>query len=124
MSEQTANPAQDALLRRALALVRLLRDPALPGLLLMSALVATGFGVLYLGWRGAARTIYVALQLPELVSGAIGGLALIGLGIGLFNLQMTRRYAAREQELTDEIIDEVAAVVALAPELRRLSRST
>lgn len=110
---------QDALLQRALALVRLLRDPALPGLVLMSALILGGFGVLYLAWRGAARTIYVALQLPELVSGALGGIALIGLGIGLLNLQAARRYAAREQELTDEVLDEVAALVALAPRLRK-----
>ena len=114
-----AQPQHDALLRRALTFVKLLRDPALPGLLLMSAMVIVGFGALYLGWRGAARTIYVALQLPDVASAALGGLALIGLGIGLFNLQMDRRNVAREQELTDEILDEVASVVALAPELRR-----
>jgi hypothetical protein len=111
--------SQDALVRRALAFVRLLRDPALPGLLLMSTMVLVGFGTLWLGYRGAARTIYVALQLPHVASAALGGLALIGLGVGLFNLQLDRRNAAREQELTDEILDEVAAVVALAPELRR-----
>lgn len=117
-----AAPQHDPLLQRALALVRLLRDPALPGLLLMSAMVLIGFGALYLGWRGAARTVYVALQVPHIASAAIGGLALIGLGVALFNLQMDRRYVAREQELTDEILDEVAAVVALAPELHRKAR--
>jgi hypothetical protein len=110
-------PQHDALLQRALAFVRLLRDPALPGLLLMSATILVGFGALFLGWRGAARTVYVALQLPHIASAAIGGLALIGLGVALFNLQMDRRYVAREQELTDEVIDEVAALVALAREL-------
>jgi hypothetical protein len=109
----------DALVQRALAFVRLLRDPALPGLLLMAAMVLVGFGALFLGWRGAARTIYVPLQLPHIASAALGGLALIGLGIGLFDMQMDRRNVAREQELTDEILDEVAALVALAPELRR-----
>ena len=111
--------SHDALVQRALAFVRLLRDPALPGLLLMSAMVLVGFGALVLGWRGAARTVYVALQLPHIASAALGGLALIGLGVGLFNLQMDRRYVAREQELSDEILDEIAAVVALAPEMRR-----
>ena len=122
MTPEATPSTQDALVRRALAVVRLLRDPAFPGLVLMTALILTGFGVLYAGWRGAARTAYVALQLPELVSGAVAGLALIGLGVALLNLQMSRRYAAREQELTDEIIDEVAAVVALGPELRRLKK--
>ena len=112
-------PQHDKLVRRALAFVKLLRDPALPGLLFMSAMVLVGFGTLYLGWRGAARTVYVALQLPHIASAALGGLALIGLGVGLFNLQMDRRNVAREQELNDEILDEVAAFVALAPELRR-----
>lgn len=111
--------SQDAFVQRALAFVRLLRDPALPGLLLMSAMVLVGFGALLIGWRGAARTVYVALQLPHIASAALGGLALIGLGVGLFNMQMDRRYIAREQELTDEILDEIAAVVALAPDLRQ-----
>jgi hypothetical protein len=124
MKTEDAKPReQDALVRRAMAVVRLLRDPALPGLMLMSAMILAGFGVLYLGWRGSARTIYVALQLPEVVSAALGGLALIGLGVGLFNLQMNRRDAAREQELTDEILDEIAALVALAPALRDRSIS-
>ena len=109
---------QDKLVRRALAFVRLLRDPALPGLLLMATMVLVGFGTLSLGWRGAARTVYVALQLPHVASAALGGLALIGLGVGLLNLQMDRRYVAREQEVTDEILDEIAALVGLAPELR------
>jgi hypothetical protein len=115
--------SHDALVQKALAFVRLLRDPALPGLLLMSVMTLVGFGVLVVGWRGAARTLFVALQLPHVASAAFGGLALIGLGVGLFDLQMDRRYVAREQELTDEILDEVAAVVALAPELRRRERT-
>jgi hypothetical protein len=110
--------APDALLRRALAVVAWLRDPALPGLLLMALLMALGFVAFYLGWRGSARTIYVALQIPHVVSAGIAGVALVALGAALFNVQMSRRDAAREEKLTDDVLDEIAALVALAPVIR------
>jgi hypothetical protein len=112
-------PPEDRDLRRALSLVKLLRDPALPGLLLMGAIVVAGFGALAFGWYGTARTIYVPLQLPEILSGGLGGLALVGAGAALFDLQLARLYAARERRVVDQVLDEVAELVALGPEIRR-----
>ena len=122
--ETAASSAQshDALLRRALAVVRWLRDPALPGLVLMAVLVLLGFGALYLGWRGSARTIYVALQVPQVASAGFAGIALVGIGAALLNVQMSRRDAAREEELTDDVLDEIAALVALSPKIKSASR--
>jgi hypothetical protein len=122
----TAHPSrspEERFVRRALALRAFLRDPALPGLALMVGLVLAGFGAMALGWVGAARTIYVPLQFPGLVSGGIGGLALIGVGTALFDLQLARRDAARERRVTDDLLDEVAELVALAPRIKRRSRS-
>lgn len=43
-------------------------------------LIVVGVLVLVLGWVGVARSSYPAQQLPYLISGGLGGLALIGLG--------------------------------------------
>ena len=113
---------KDPLVRRALNVVRWLRDPALPGLLIMVGIVIGGVVAIYFGWRGVARTIYVPLQLPEIVSGGLGGIALVGLGLALFDLQMTRHELALERKQNAEILNEIASLVTLAPELRRQTR--
>ena len=123
-SVTTRDPAlkaasQDALVRRALAVVEWLRDPALPGLVVMFAIAMGGGTGLFFGWRAVARTIHVPLQIPAVVSGGIGGLALIGLGLALFDLQMTRRNLAQERKQNAELLDEIAALVALAPKIPR-----
>ena len=113
----------DPLVRRALAVVAWLRDPAFPGLVMMAAIAIGGAVSLYFGWRAVARTIYVPLQLPAVVSGAFGGLALIGLGLFLFDLQMSRRELARERKHNADLLDEIASLVTLAPKLRRQRQS-
>ncbi len=109
---------KDPLVRRALTVVSWLKDPALPGLVLMASLVIGGAIAFYFGWRGVARTIYVPLQLPLLVSAGIGGLALVGLGLALFDTQMTRRELAAERRHNDELLHEIALLMVLAPKLR------
>lgn len=121
MSSDPAAPkidTNDPLVRRALTVVSWLRDPAFPGLVLMTAVVIGGAVSIYFGWRGVARTIYVPLQLPEVISGGLGGIALIGLGLFLFDLQMSRRELARERRNNADILDEIASLLTLAPKLR------
>ena len=116
MSEGTRGGADPASSSR---LPPFLRDPAMPGLILMGALIAAGFLILLLTWAGAAGTLYVPLQMPHIVSGGLGGLALIGLGGGLLYLQRGRRDDATHRRLTDELIDEAAALIAIEPEIRK-----
>ena len=120
MSAQPTS-AEERFIRRALAVRAFFRDPALPGLATMVGLVLLGVGAIVYAWYGAARVIYVPLQLPEVVSGGIGGLALIGVGLTLFDLQIGRRYAAHEKHLTDDLLDETAHLVSLAPQLKRIA---
>lgn len=86
-------------------------DPAAPGLALFAAFVVGGFVAIALGWRVAARTLYVALQVPALVSGALGGLALVALGTAFATTQAGRRIAAQERADTDALLDELGGLV-------------
>jgi hypothetical protein len=94
------------------------RDPAAPSLLLFAGLVLTGFVAIGLGWRTAARTLVVPFQVPALVSGGMGGLALIVLGAGLAVTQVSRRLAAAERAETEDLLDEAAALLDVLKERR------
>jgi hypothetical protein len=87
------------------------RDPAAPSLLLFAGLVVGGFVAIGLGWRVAARTLYVGLQIPAIVSGALGGIVLVALGAGLASIQAGRRLAASERAETEAVLDEAHALV-------------
>lgn len=87
------------------------RDPAAPSLMLYAGLVVGGFVAIGLGWRAAARTLFVPFQVPAVVSGGVGGLALIILGAGLAATQVGRRLAAAERAETEDLLDEAAAVL-------------
>ena len=52
----------------------------------VAAWVAIGLGalLLLLGWLGVSDTVYPAEQLPYVVSGGLGGVCLIGIGVMLW----------------------------------------
>lgn len=88
-----------------------LDEPAAPSLLLFSGLIVAGFVAIGIGWKVAARTLFVPLQTPALVSGGMGGLALVLIGAGLANAQSGRRLAAAERAETEALLDEASALV-------------
>lgn len=88
-----------------------LRDPAAPSLLLFSGLVLSGFVAIGMGWRVAARTLFVPFQTPALVSGGLGGLALVVIGCGLASTQAARRLAAAERLETEALLEEAAGLL-------------
>lgn len=94
-------------------------DPAAPSLVLFSGLVLGGFVAIGVGWKVAARTLVVAYQTPALVSGAMGGLALVLIGVGLANVQAGRRLAAAERLETEALLDEASALVEALKRARR-----
>lgn len=95
------------------------RDPAAPGLLLFGGLMLAGLAAIALGWRAAARTLVVPFQVPALVSGGLGGLALVLLGAGLFSVHSARRLAAQERVEFDGLLDDAAALVAVVRSRRQ-----
>ncbi len=92
-----------------------LRRAAAEGILLSAFLstmvVLGGFGSFYLAWRGAAGTLAVGVQLAFLLSGGIGGFALIGAGMGIMYVQMSRHLAAREDRAWALVLDRALAIL-------------
>lgn len=104
-------------LRRALALVRAWRDPAMPGLVFLPLLAVIGCAALVITVLDMAGTYYVALQLPFFISGGLGGVALVVIGALLAGVQAERRDRVMATEQTREVVDEVCALTSAA--LRR-----
>ncbi len=75
-------------------------------------LVAAGLAALAFAWQGAAALLAVPLQIPFLVSGGLGGLALVGLGLALFDIQTDRRDRARGRDELNELTAKAAAFLA------------
>lgn len=90
-------------------------DPGAQALLVLAALAAAGFVMLGLAWRGAARTPYVPLQLPWLVSGGVVGLALLGMALGGWSIHLGRRQDAAHRAAAEDLVREAAE---LAEDLR------
>jgi len=76
-----------------------------------AGLVVAGFVAFALGWRGAAATLDVPVQVPYLVSGGLAGLALILAGVVLVLVQLGRREAADERQLVADVLTEAHAVL-------------
>lgn len=89
-----------------------LQDPAAASLVLFGGVVVLGFVTIGIGWKVAARTLFVPSQVPALVSGGLAGVALVLIGAGLVTVQADRRAAALERAQTEDLLDEAAALVA------------
>lgn len=76
---------------------RVLRDPRVSTTLTFVVVAVVGIGLVVLGWRGVAATLFVVLQVPWLVSGAFAGVALLGLGLGALTTHLERTEAAAER---------------------------
>jgi len=103
-------------LRWALDLARLLRDPILPGLLFTGVLLAAPIVVLVVSAHAMTRWTYASLQLPYVVSGGLGSLAIVTVGALLGSVLGQRRDHALENEefgaLTDELTGLARAFLA------------
>lgn len=84
------------------------RDPSAPSLAVFALVAIGGFVAIGLGWRIAARTLFVPFQVPAMLSGGLGGLALVMTGAALLNAQVSRRLAAAERAETEAILEAVA----------------
>lgn len=77
------------------------------------AFCVAGLAVIWAGWNGAASYNDIRKQFPYLVSGGIGGLALVVIGVGLMVIQSQRADRVQlEANLTELrlILDRLTAV--------------
>lgn len=124
-SDRRAGPARGAdadTLRRALALVNLMRDPALPGILLGLGFVAAGVALAVLSWAGVAGTLFVPLQTPYVVSGGIGGAALIVVGVLVASIQLDRGDSVEAADEIGHLTRELAGLAEAVKARRNRTR--
>ena len=66
-------------------------------------LIGGGFLLLFLGWNGAASVDRVPSQFPYLISGGLGGLSLVVVGVGVLIVQNQRADRAELQATLQEL---------------------
>jgi hypothetical protein len=117
-AEETSNVSE---LRRAVSKIRISRvrwsDTWL--LVIGSALVPLGIGLILLGWYGSAQTTLDWEQTPYLISGGILGLGIVGIGTWLFfaywltrlvrSSEASARREAEHQYKVESLLAEIAA---------------
>lgn len=88
-----------------------LDDRLVASSLLFGGLAIVGVVAIAAGWRTAASTLVVPFQVPALVSGGIGGVALVVMGLGLLHLQWHRQWAVDESAELDQVLDAAEALL-------------
>jgi hypothetical protein len=66
-------------------------DPGVRASLILGLLVVAGFALMVAGYYGDDHTRDVASELPWLISGGVGGLALSGLAAAALSSHLSRR---------------------------------
>lgn len=99
-----------------------LRDPRVTTTLVLASVVVTGFGLLVLGYRGAAALLFVPFQVPYLVSGAVVGLALVGAGLALLLVHLNRTEAAEERRAVAALQRDALRLLSAASRGRERTR--
>lgn len=93
------------------SLWRAVRDPFVASVAVLVGMAAGGFVGIATGWRGAAASLDVAVQLPYIVSGVLGGLSVIGFSAGLVLIQLRRREEARRRADVQRVVEAAAELL-------------
>lgn len=70
-----------------------------------AGLLAAGSVAIGLAWRGANATPFVPTQLAFAVSGGLGGLLLVVIGLSLLRTQLTRIVVAEHVHRRERLLD-------------------
>lgn len=79
------------------------------------ALAAVGVIVIIVGWYGVSGQALVAKQLPYLISGGLGGVALVGIGAAMISAERRRQDTGRIERL-EEMVSELRGVLLAHPD--------
>lgn len=101
-------------------MLRPLADRGIQASLVLVAIAAAGLVGLGLAWRGGAATLGVYTQMPFVVSGGIGGVALTGAFLGLLAVHRERRAAATERLWLEAAIATATEIAEKLPSSSRV----
>jgi hypothetical protein len=77
----------------------------------LAAIFVVGFVAFGWAWHGARHATYVPLQAPWVISGGLGAIALIGLAIVAWHIDLARRDDLAHREQWDDFTEDLAAVL-------------
>ena len=97
---------------------RALRDPSVSTSLTLGAVLLAGLLALAIGWRGVAGVLFVPTQMPFLISGSVGGLAVVGAALALLAVHLERTEAAHERAAFAALQRDALLLLAAAPAAR------
>jgi hypothetical protein len=84
------------------------------GRILGLSFCVSGFTAIGFGWNGSAKSAFVDVQFPYLISGGIGGAALVLLGIGLLVMAQIRVERIKLTAQMEQLASVVGRVTAVA----------
>lgn len=87
---------------------------------LAMVLTAAGFGAFWLSWKGSAASLSAPIQMAYLFSGGVSGFALVGAGMGIMYIQMSRHLEAREDRAWSLALEDALGLLARARRPRGL----
>jgi len=87
-------------------------------------MVAGGIAAIAVAYWGVSRSGFIPRQISLALSGSIGGIGLIGLGLGLLEVQVSRRAAAKRARNISLLTERAEVLVRFVDALKRsLARS-
>lgn len=92
-----------------------LQDKGVQAALVLAAVALAGLVALGIAWSGVAATLLPEVQMPYLVSGAIGGVALAGTAMAVLGTHLERRNSAWDRAVLDDIIGMATAIAEDLP---------
>lgn len=93
-----------------------LRDPWVSTFLALAMSVVVGLVLIVVGYLGAAPELLVPYQLPYVVSGALLGVAVVGVSCVLLTVHLGRVEAAAERRDMRDLQREALRLLSLAAE--------
>lgn len=95
--------------------------------IIAGALVVVGFVLIFLGYRGGAGFVFVPTQIAYGVSGGLAGVAVLGIGLAIANVQFTRLHTARRSAKLRVLLADTVDVLTMLrqdPAVSGRSRAT
>lgn len=78
----------------------------------LAAIFVVGFVAFGWAWHGADHAKYVPLQAPWVISGGLGAMALIGLAVAAWHIDLARRADTEHREQWDEFTQNLSDALA------------